>query len=45
MERAKQKIGSEVLCYRIMGNNCKSFARWCKTGTLPCSITSVEGYD
>lgn len=45
VRRANQRREEGVLKYDILGNNCKSFARWCKTGTLPTSLFAVEGYD
>lgn len=43
--RATQKKTERSLEYSISSNNCKSFARWCKTGRLPSSLFPVEGYD
>ncbi|KAJ8019173.1 hypothetical protein HOLleu_42437 [Holothuria leucospilota] len=42
VRRAKSKVGNKELVYSISDNNCKTFARWCKTGIRP---SSVKGYD
>lgn len=46
IERAAKKKRKKTLEYNIFYNNCKSFARWCKTGRLPGPRGSVlKGYE
>lgn len=46
IERATKMKEKETLEYCIFSNNCKSFARWCKTGRLPGPGGSVlKGYE
>ncbi|KAJ8036196.1 hypothetical protein HOLleu_20100 [Holothuria leucospilota] len=42
IKRARSRINNDRLTYNIRTNNCKTFARWCKTGATPAG---EFGYD